>query len=125
MVSRSSRAVMLVRDILLLPFSLAIMASSYGKWVDEPVHYILFYACAMLLVLTILNIALAAVNIRRKAYFYFNAVLQIFLGVGLLILVVGFVIILLNIIIIVLLRRSRPTKKAEADQVASAGAAAC
>jgi hypothetical protein len=108
MVSRSSRVVMLVRDLLLIPFSLAIMASSYGKWIDEPVHYLLFYSCAALLVLTIPNLVLALVNVRRKAYFHFNAVLQILLGIPLLILIVGFILIVLNIVIIVLLRRSRP-----------------
>ena len=122
MVSRSSRVVMLVRDLLLIPFSLAIMASSYGKWIDEPVHYLLFYSCAALLVLTIPNLVLALVNVRRKAYFHFNAVLQILLGIPLLILIVGFVLIVLNIVIIVLLRRSRPRDMPDGAQALGAPA---
>jgi len=113
---------MLVRDLLLIPFSLAIMASSYGKWIDEPVHYLLFYSCAALLVLTIPNLVLALVNVRRKAYFHFNAVLQILLGIPLLILIVGFVLIVLNIVIIVLLRRSRPRDMPDGAQALGAPA---
>jgi hypothetical protein len=123
MVSRSSRITMLIRDLLLVPFSLAIMASSYGKWIDEPVHYLLFYACAALLVLTIPNLILALVNVRRKAYFYFNAALQILLSIALLILMVGFVLIVLNIVIIVLLRRSRPRDMPDGSQERAAPAA--
>ncbi len=116
MVSKSSRVLMLVRDMLLVPFALAIMASSYGKWIDEPVHYLLFYSCAALMVLTIPNVILAVLNVRRKVYFYFNAVLQILLGIPLLILIVGLVLILLNIAILVLLKRSRPKGKGEKGQ---------
>jgi hypothetical protein len=40
-----------VRDALLLVVSVVLMSTSYGKWVVEPAHYVLFGMAAGLFVL--------------------------------------------------------------------------
>ena len=108
MVRRLARVLMIGRDLLLILMAVALMPTSYGKWFDEPVHYLLFYTAGILLVLSIVDLPLAAANVRRKTYFYFNSALQLLASVPLMVLGVGFILMILNIVIIFTLRRSRP-----------------
>jgi len=109
MISRWSKILQGLRDILLLVFSVLIMASSYGKWVEEPAHYVLFGIAALLLTLTLINMILLIRRTEGRGYFYFNAILQLipsFILAGLpAVSPVGLVLLLLNIAILITLRR--------------------
>jgi hypothetical protein len=82
------------------------MATSYGKWVVEPAHYVLFGLAALLLLLALINIPLLLLKVKGKGYFKFNAVFQLpisFLIAGLLP-PLAFLLIL-NIAILIALRK--------------------
>ena len=107
MVSRLSRAVQAARDIVLLVFSAVLIGSSYGRWVQELVFLVLFIFGATLFTRSAINLALVAKNVRRKAFFYANSIVQLpitFILAGLLP-VVGVPLLILNIVILVTLRR--------------------
>jgi len=53
------------------------MASSYGKWVKEPAHYVFFGIAVLLLTLTSINVVLLLRRGEGKRYFYFNTILQL------------------------------------------------
>ncbi len=105
--TQASRIIQIARDIMILPVSVILLVSSYGKWVEEPVHYILFGSAAVLLCLTIVNLILLALNVRRKGYFYFNATVQVLLGFPLIVAIFGIALIIVNVIIIVALKKSK------------------
>lgn len=108
--TQASRIIQIARDIVILPVSVILLVSSYGKWAEEPVHYILFGSAAALLCLTIVNLILLALNVRRKGYFYFNATVQVLLGFPLIVAIFGIVLIIVNVIIIVALKKSKVTE---------------
>jgi len=106
MVSRLNRILQGVRDAILLVSSVLIMGSSYGKWVVEPAHYVLFGLAAILFSLTAINIILLLRKIERKGYFYFNTIVQLpisFILAGLLGLI-GIVFLIINLGILLTLR---------------------
>ena len=118
MISRWSKILQGLRDILLLVFSVLIMASSYGKWVKEPAHYVLFGIAVLLLTLTLINVILLIRRVEGKRYFYFNTILQLIPSIILaglpIISPVGLVFLLLNIAILITLRRedrARPSNQ--------------
>ena len=63
---RASRILQIIRDVMLLILSSLLMATSYGKWVGEPVHYVLFGSAAVLLILTIINLVLLAAKVKKR-----------------------------------------------------------
>jgi len=93
----------------MLVFSFVLVASTYGKWVNDPVFLIVFPLAAILLALTVVNIILVAKNVKRKGFYYANSITQVpilFLFAGLLG-VLGLVFIVLDIAVLVTL----PEKK--------------
>ncbi|MBI3858715.1 MAG: hypothetical protein HY296_00530 [Thaumarchaeota archaeon] len=74
---RVSRALLAVRDVGLLVFSFVIAGSSYGKWVNDPIFYIVFGLAAPLFPLSLVDVILVAKNVKRKAYFYINGIVQL------------------------------------------------
>lgn len=115
MISKLNKRLQLIRDAILIVFSIVIMSTSYGKWVDEPVHYVLFGMAAGLISLSVINIILILAKTQRRGYFYFNAIVQlpldfILTGLGLFI---GPVFFILNTAIIVTLRKENSQKKSK------------
>jgi len=108
MISRLNKILQGIRDAFLLVFSIVIMPTSYGKWVVEPAHYILFGIAAFFLVLTVINVILLLLKVKRKGYFYFNAIIQLIPAFLLtILLIVPVIVLILDILIIITLREKR------------------
>lgn len=109
--SKANKVLQYLRDISLFIVSLVLMASSYGKWVEEPAHYILFALAGLIMLLSLINILLILVKVKSRGYFYFNSIIQmvfalLFIGLGPT-MPVGLILIVLNIIILITLRRKK------------------
>jgi hypothetical protein len=87
------------------------MASSYGKWITEQSHYILFYAAAIFFGLSTVNlILLVMIRMQKLGYYKFNAIIQIILSLGLIITLfqMQFAIhLILNILVIATLKEKK------------------
>lgn len=113
MASRKNKILQVIRDITVLISGILLMLSSYGKWIDEPAHYILFGIGVAFVILTLINLLLLIINVKSRAYFYFNTIVQIipslllvgFWGNGLGIFGLAFLV--LNISILITLRRGK------------------
>ena len=109
---RANRIMQYIRDIPLIPIGAVLMSTSYGKWVDEPAHYVLFGIAGALALLSVINIILLLAKVKRKGYFYFNAIFQLpvtFILAGLLP-PLGLPILVLNIAILATMRDKKPKK---------------
>jgi uncharacterized membrane protein SirB2 len=109
MISRLNKILQGLRDALLLASSVLIMASSYGKWVKEPAHYVLFGIAVLLFTLTSINVIFLIRRAEGKRYFYFNTILQFVLSIILaglpIVSPIGLILLLLNTGILITLRR--------------------
>jgi len=77
---RASRIIQSVRDVILALLSIVLISTSIGPD-KEIANYILAGICGVLLALTIVNISLNVLKVKRKGYFYGNAIFQLILGV--------------------------------------------
>ncbi len=110
MVSRLNRILQTVRDIVLLVISVVLMSTSYGKWVEEPAHYVLFGIAGTLFILSAVNmILLLAVKVKGRGYLFFNSILQLVLFFFLagLLPPLGIPLLALDIAIIITLRQKK------------------
>lgn len=102
--------------------SVLLMGTSYGKLVAEPAHHVLFSIAATFFILSLINIILLLAKAKRKAYFYFNAIIQLFPDFILTMLLgIGVIFLILNIAILITLRERKANKK-DGEQVAVKGA---
>ena len=76
---RASRVIQTVRDAILALLSIVLISTDIGPG-KEMANYILAGICGVLLALTIVNISLNAFKVKRKGYFYVNAIFQLILG---------------------------------------------
>ena len=65
-------------DVLLILSGLVFMSTSYGKWEQEPAHYVLFTIAAILFTVSVVNIVLLFARPKSLGYFKWNAVGQLF-----------------------------------------------
>jgi len=76
---RASRVIQTVRDAIVALLSIVLISTDIGPG-KEMANYILAGICGVLLALTIVNIILNAFKVKRKGYFYGNAIFQLILG---------------------------------------------
>lgn len=117
MVGRLNRILQFARDVILLVFGMVAMSTSYGKWVVEPAHYVLFGISAALFALSVANIVLLIAKVKTRKYFYSNSIAQLvpsFILSGLLG-VVGVTLLALNIAILVTLRAKKEKSAPQAS----------
>lgn len=99
---RISRIVQTLRDAILVIPSIVLISTDIGPD-KEMANYILAGICAVILVLTIINLVLNAFRVKRKGFFYGNAIFQLlisFLLLGL-IMPLGAILLGFNIAVIV------------------------
>ena len=112
--STANRILQYLRDVILVIVSIAIMSTSYGKWVSEPAHYALFVIGVVIGVLSIVNLMLLLINIKTRVYFYFNSILQLIIALLLMLTgataPIGIVLIIANTIILITLRRKKEAR---------------
>lgn len=76
---RASRVIQTIRDAILALFSIVLISTDIGPG-KEAANYLLAVICGVLLALTIVNVSLNAFKVKRKGYFYGNAIFQLILG---------------------------------------------
>lgn len=106
---RKRVALQVVRDIAVLAFGVFLASAGYSQMNRELVFVVLLGIGVALVVLTLIELLLLARKTKRKAYFYFNAIIQLpplFIIAGLLG-IVGVALLVLNVIIIVVLKREK------------------
>ncbi|MFC1768305.1 hypothetical protein ACFLZX_00950 [Nanoarchaeota archaeon] len=116
MASKANRILQSIRDSILIIVSILLMSVSYGKWVEEPVHFILFGFAAFLGFVSLINFLLVIINIESRWYYYLNTLFQT-VPLGLLFLLFlsqqgwpGFIFavpLVLNIAILITLRKKK------------------
>lgn len=77
MVSRFNMILQGIRDVALIVVSVLIMGTSYGKWDIDPTRDVLFSIAIGFFILSLINIILLLRKVGRKAYYYFNAIVQL------------------------------------------------
>lgn len=109
MVSRRAKAVLVVRDAVVTVAALVLIGTSWGKWAEEPVFYILDSMMAVFLVLSAVDVALIVARTKRRGFFVGNSAFQVVPGLLLagLFAPLGIIIILLNAISLVALRQKK------------------
>ncbi|MBD3205628.1 hypothetical protein GF319_04680, partial [Candidatus Bathyarchaeota archaeon] len=75
MSNRTSRILLGVRDIPLIVFSVVIMRTSYGKWIEEPVHYVLFSIAVGFALLSVVDL-MFVLRKRGRRFHFVNAYFQ-------------------------------------------------
>lgn len=109
MISRLNRMLQYARDAVMLVFSVVLAATTYGKWVQEPVFYVAFGLGVVIVFLTVTNLALLVRKVKGRGYFFFNAIAQLpitFIIFGLLG-VLGLVLMGLNIVVLITLKQKK------------------
>ncbi len=98
---KASRVIQTVRDVILALLSIVLIFTDIGPG-KEASNYLLAGICGDLLVLSIVNISLNAFKVKRKEYFYGNAIFQLILGFFFLGLFapLGVILLLFNLIVI-------------------------
>ena len=76
--TKISTILQLIRDIILIGFSLVVMPSVYGRWYEEPVFLVIFGMGGLFLFLSTAELILLARKTKGKKYFYFNCAIQLF-----------------------------------------------
>ncbi len=108
MITALNRKLQIIRDVLLIIFSIAVMSASYGKWPADPLNYVLFGVAAGMLSLTLMNVLLILIKTQKKRFFYFNTAVHVIL-LSALIWVIGLamaVLLILNIAVLFTLREN-------------------
>lgn len=80
MVRKASRIVQTVRDAILLILSLVFISTSIGPG-KELSNFFFAGICAVILILTVINVILNAFKVQRKGYFRGNSIFQLLLGI--------------------------------------------
>ena len=111
------RKLSILRDIILIVFFVAIGGSVYGQINKELVFAMLFGISIVVLLLTGIDIILISAKVKRKIYFYLNAILQLpatFIVAGLggagLLGIAGAALFILNVAIIIGLKKASKAK---------------
>ncbi|MBI3841359.1 MAG: hypothetical protein HY297_05355 [Thaumarchaeota archaeon] len=78
-VRRISRVLQVVRDAVVLAFSLVVIGSTYGRWGEEggAVFLVVDALAGVLILLTVVDVLLVAKKVKRKGFYFFNSILQI------------------------------------------------
>ncbi len=109
MITALNKKLQIIRDALLIIFSIVVMSTSYGKWSTEPMHYVLFGMAAGMFSLTLMNVLLILIKTQKKRFFYFNTAVLAALLLAL-IWVLGFaiaILLILNIAVLFTLKEER------------------
>ena len=77
MVRRLNRVLQLVRDAVVTLTSVVLLATGWGKWVEEPVWYILLALSAVFIALSAIDVVLVVRNVKRRGFYYGNAIYQL------------------------------------------------
>ena len=111
------RKLSILRDVILAVFFVTIGSSAYSQMSRESVFIMLFGMSVVVLFLTAIDIILLVAKVKRKFYFYLNAILQLpatFIVAGLggagLLGIIGVALLLLNVAIIISLKRNKEQK---------------
>ena len=78
MVRRLNRVLQLARDAVVTLTSVVLLATGWGKWVEEPVWYILLAFSAAFIGLSVVSVVLVAKNVKNRAFYFGNAIYQLF-----------------------------------------------
>lgn len=109
---RANRIMQYARDIALIVVGVLLMSTSYPVFLGqkEAAHFILFGIAAVLALFSLTNLILLIAKIKRKGYFYFNAIFQLPVGFVLagLLAPVGIPVMALNIAILATMRDKKP-----------------
>lgn len=112
--STANKIIQYIRDVILVIVSIAIMSTSYGKWINEPAIYVLFLIGIVIGILSIVNVMLLLMNVRNRAYFYFNSIMQLIIALILMLAgataPLGIILIIVNTTILITLRRKKEAK---------------
>ena len=79
MVRRASRIIQTIRDAILLVLSLILISTDIGPG-KELANFVLAGISATIFVLTVVNIILNALKVKRKGYFRGNSIFQLLVG---------------------------------------------
>jgi len=103
MIRKSSRILLIARDVVVLLVSIVLMGTTYGKWVSEPVFLVIFGVATILLVLSLVDVLLTVLKAERRGFFRANSVFQLILGLFFLGLepVLGILLLALSILVLV------------------------
>jgi len=108
MVRRASRIIQTIRDAILLILSLVLISTDIGPG-KEAANLLLAGISAAILVLTVLNIILNALKVKRKGYFLGNSIFQLLVGLFLLGLFppLGVILVVFNLAVLATLREKK------------------
>jgi MFS family permease len=100
-VRKASRVIQTVRDAIVALLSIVLISTDIGPG-KEMANYMLAGICGVLLALTIVNVSLNAFRVKRKGYFYGNAIFQLILGFFFLLLFapLGVILLLFNLAVV-------------------------
>ena len=76
MVSTINKIFQVIRDIIMLAGSSLMAVGSYGKWVENPIFYMLYVLLGLFVILAIINMLLLIIKTENRGYFYFNTIFQ-------------------------------------------------
>ncbi len=108
MVSKTNKRIALVRDFAVSLFSVVVVGSSWGKWVQEPVFYVVDSLGLVFIVLSVVDVILIRRDVQRRGFYFGNAIYQLFpsfIFAGPL--VVGWIFLILNIAVLVTLKQKK------------------
>ena len=118
LVSRLNRSLALSRDAVVTLFSVVIIASSWGRWFEEPVFIVLDVLGAVFIVLSIVDVVMLARRGTGKRFYRWNAIYQIFPSLVLTgLLAIGILFLILNIAVLLTLRERKPQEPPAAAQM--------
>jgi len=107
MISRFNMVLQGIRDVSLIVISIYTVGTLYSNWANDQPHYFLLSIFAGFLILSIINTILLLAKVERKAYFYFNTIVQLFPFIFFTMFIVSvwsIFLIILNIAVLVTLR---------------------
>lgn len=109
MVRRASRIIQTIRDAVLLVLSLILISTDIGPG-KELANFVLAGISATIFVLTVVNIILNALKVKRKGYFRGNSIFQLIVGLFLslgLFLPLGIILVGFNLAVLATLREKK------------------
>jgi hypothetical protein len=113
MVRRASRIVQTVRDAILLVLSLVLVSTDIGPG-KELSNLLLAGISATIFILTVVNIILNALKVKRKGYFLGNSIVQLLIGFFPLLGLfppLGIILIVFNLAVLFTLREKKTVEK--------------
>ena len=125
LVSRLNRRLQMVRDFIALFVSALLILLGWGRWVNEPVWYIIDGFCVAFIGLSLVNLFLLRKNVKSRAFYFGNTIYQPFPSVllGGLLPYLFLPLVVMNVVILVTLRGRMPAEQGTTSQT-QAGASA-